>query len=112
MVLELTTDNKDAYINDEQHTLIDFTATWCGPCGLMKPHFIAAEKFMQTTNTAINFVSIDVDAEPDITQQYDVTCMPTLVMLKNGKEVGRNEGMIKGKEILTFIGKYFDVKKN
>lgn len=112
MVQELTTDNYNKYINDDQHTLIDFTATWCGPCGLMKPHFSAANDFMKSTNTAINFVSLDVDAEPDIAQQYNVSCMPTLVLLKNGKEVGRHEGMIKGKDILTFIGKYFDVKKN
>lgn len=68
--------------------LIDFTATWCGPCQRVAPIFVQ----MSEKHTNVVFVKIDVDECPDITENYGVNCMPTFVFLKNGKQVKKIEG--------------------
>lgn len=66
-------------------TLIDFSATWCGPCKMMKPIFNELE---QTYDDRMNFVTIDVDENPELSRQYNVTAVPTFVFLdKEGKIV-------------------------
>lgn len=66
-----------------------FTAAWCGPCKVMKPVLaaLAAEYRGRVT-----IVAIDVDEERLVAQQYDVRSMPTLVILRDGREVGRVVG--------------------
>ena len=70
-------------------TLIDFTAAWCGPCRVMKP-VLAALGSEYAGRVAI--VEVDVDDEPVLAQQFDVRSMPTFVVLRDGKEVGRVVG--------------------
>ena len=65
--------------------VIDFAASWCGPCKFMEPAVQAmAEKFSD-----VGFVKIDVDQLPDVAQEFAVQAMPTFVLVKNGKEVDR-----------------------
>lgn len=68
--------------------LIDFTASWCGPCKSMQPVVDAmASKF-----TDVDFVKIDVDELSDVAQEFGVQAMPTFVLVKKGKEVDRIVG--------------------
>ncbi|XP_048328784.1 thioredoxin H2 [Ziziphus jujuba] len=65
--------------------VIDFSATWCGPCKLMEPIFNAlSSKF-----TDVDFVKIDVDELSKVAQEFGVQAMPTFVLVKKGKEVDR-----------------------
>ena len=68
--------------------VIDFFATWCGPCKMIAPLFeqLAAE------NRAIKFVKVDVDAFEDICGQFSIRSMPTFIARKNGTEVQRFSG--------------------
>uniref|UniRef100_A0A5B7CBE5 Putative thioredoxin H2 n=1 Tax=Davidia involucrata TaxID=16924 RepID=A0A5B7CBE5_DAVIN len=68
--------------------VVDFAASWCGPCKFMEPaiHAMAA-KF-----TDVDFVKIDVDELSDVAQEYGVQAMPTFVLIKQGKEVDRVVG--------------------
>jgi thioredoxin 1 len=70
-------------------TLLDFTAAWCGPCKTMMPMLGAL-----ATEYAgrVRMVAIDVDAEQLAAQRYQVRSMPTMVVLRDGREVGRIVG--------------------
>jgi thioredoxin 1 len=68
---------------------IDFTAAWCGPCKVMKP--VLAALAAEYAGRA-RIVAIDVDHEQLVAQQYNVRAMPTLVLLRDGHEVGRIVG--------------------
>lgn len=65
---------------------VDFTAAWCGPCKVMKP--VLAALAAEYKGRA-RIVEIDVDHEQVVAQQYDIRSMPTLVVLRDGREVGR-----------------------
>ncbi|KAE8672417.1 Thioredoxin H2 [Hibiscus syriacus] len=68
--------------------VIDFSASWCGPCKFMEP----ALNDMADRFTDVAFVKLDVDELPDVAQEFGVQGMPTFVLLKNGKEVDRVVG--------------------
>ncbi|TYH01054.1 hypothetical protein ES288_A09G026800v1 [Gossypium darwinii] len=68
--------------------VIDFSASWCGPCKFMEPVLNEmAAKF-----TDVDFVKLDVDGLPDVAQEFGVQAMPTFVLVKQGKEVDRVVG--------------------
>ncbi|MBA0614595.1 hypothetical protein Godav_014870 [Gossypium davidsonii] len=68
--------------------VIDFSASWCGPCKFMEPFLNEmAAKF-----TEVEFVKLDVDELPDVAQEFGVQAMPTFVLVKQGKEVDRIVG--------------------
>jgi thioredoxin 1 len=71
-------------------TIVDFNATWCGPCKKLKPIFAkAAEKF----SGRASFASIDTDANPTVSMLYKVESIPLLLFFKEGKIVNRITGL-------------------
>nr|ACZ37068.1 thioredoxin h4 [Medicago truncatula] len=68
--------------------VIDFSATWCGPCKMMEPILQA----MANEFTDVEFIKIDVDELSDVAQEFKVQAMPTFLLLKNGKEVDKVVG--------------------
>ncbi|KAJ4885379.1 Thioredoxin H2 [Raphanus sativus] len=58
------------------------STSWCGPCRMIEPAFIA----MSAKFTDVEFVKLDVDELPDVAKEFNVTGMPTFVLVKNGKE--------------------------
>jgi thioredoxin 1 len=69
--------------------LIDFTAKWCGPCRVMKP---TLESVATEYAGRLEITHVDVDEEPVVAQQYNVRSMPTYVLVRDGREVGRFVG--------------------
>jgi thioredoxin 1 len=68
--------------------VIDFTATWCGPCQRVAPIFVQmSEKYGDVV-----FVKVDVDDAAEVAEAYGVNCMPTFIFLKNGSVVHKIEG--------------------
>ncbi|WOL08860.1 hypothetical protein Cni_G17613 [Canna indica] len=68
--------------------VIDFSASWCGPCRFIEPYF----KEMATRFTGAVFFKIDVDQLRKVSNQWKVEAMPTFVLVKRGQEVGRVVG--------------------
>jgi thioredoxin 1 len=74
--------------NRGQLTVIDFTATWCGPCQAIAPIYDQLSDLM----TDVVFVKVDVDNCPDIAAKYAVSAMPTFVFIKKGEVIDRMMG--------------------
>ncbi|CCE64302.1 hypothetical protein TPHA_0H00940 [Tetrapisispora phaffii CBS 4417] len=68
--------------------VVDFFATWCGPCKMISP---MVDKFAVEYDAA-EYYKVDVDEVGDIAQKYDVTAMPTFLYFKDGKEIARVVG--------------------
>jgi thioredoxin 1 len=81
--------------------VIDFTASWCGPCRLMNP--IIAELSKKMPN--IIFLKVDVDELETVAEEWKVEAMPTLIMLKEGKMIDKIVGANKH-ELLSKINKH------
>ena len=75
--------------------ILYFTATWCGPCKALGP-------VMDSLQGQINFDKIDVDTNTDLSTQYGVRGVPSLVLLENEEEIGRLVGVQSKESILNF----------
>lgn len=99
-ILEVTSKNfEQEVLKSEKPVLIDFYATWCGPCKMLSPivEEVAAE------NEDIKVVKIDIDKEQNIAVQYEIMSIPTLVVIKDGQEVNRSVGVIGKSDILELV---------
>jgi len=72
-----------------QPVLVDFTATWCGPCKLLEPE---VKKLAQEWGAKVKVLKLDVDNSPDLTMQYQVMGVPTLMLFVDGEPVERVTG--------------------
>ncbi len=68
--------------------LIDFFATWCGPCTKLHP---VLEKLAGSTD-AYDIIKVDVDESPALSEKFNISAVPTLLIYKDGKSISRSEG--------------------
>lgn len=81
--------------------VVDFTADWCAPCRAIAPEL---EKLASTTDD-VDFVEIDIDAHPGITQQLRVMSVPTVIHFgANGGEVARSVGAVRAEQLALRLG--------
>lgn len=80
--------------------LLDFWAVWCGPCRIMDPILEEVEKEQKDK---IEVVKINVDEDPATAQKYGVMSIPTYIVEKEGKEVGRRVGSMPKSELVKLI---------
>ena len=100
-VVEVNKDNfENEVLNSNTKVLVDFNADWCGPCKMLKPIIdeIAEEK------TDLKIVSINIDDEDELSEEYNVSSIPCLVLFDKGKELKRNVGLMSKDDLETFIG--------
>lgn len=80
--------------------VVDFFATWCGPCRMLSP---VLETASEHYSDKVKFVKIDVDASADIAKDYSVMSIPTLILFKNGEECAKTVGALGGDELEEWI---------
>ena len=99
--LEVFEDNFEDEIDTDKVVLVDFYATWCGPCKKLSP--ILEE--VATEHDEIKLIKVDVDQNPNLSQQFSITAMPTLVVIKNGEEVDRSVGLVSKQKVINMVNK-------
>ena len=88
-------------INREQLTLVDFFATWCGPCKQMHP---VLEQLKQDLGDSIRIVKLDVDKNEQLANDYRIQSVPTLMLFKSGQVVWRQSGAMRLNDLKKVIG--------
>ena len=100
--IELSDANFERVIGKtELPVLVDFWATWCGPCKMMAPHF--AQTAEQLKGRFV-LAKIDTDANPQTAARFAIRSIPTLVLFEGGKEVKRQAGAMQAAQILSWLG--------
>ena len=93
-----TTEFDEKALQAKGLVLIDFSATWCGPCRRMAPEFEAAAEELKGQ---VTFLKVDVDQDPEVASRYGVQSIPNLTFLKEGKVVDTVIGAISKAAIVS-----------
>lgn len=78
--------------------VVDFSASWCGPCKMFGPIFEEV-----SNDNDFNFVKLDVDKASDVAREYGVMSIPTIILFENGKEVKRFTGFMSKDDFTEFL---------
>ncbi|HZQ98353.1 MAG TPA: thioredoxin [Chloroflexota bacterium] len=91
---------KDEVLSAQQPVLVDFWATWCGPCRMVAP---IVEEIAGEQEGKLKVAKVDVDQNPQIAQQFGVMSIPTLIVFKNGEAVERLVGYMPKAKLMQAI---------
>lgn len=83
-------------IKDSKPTLVDFFATWCGPCKMQSP---ILEQVKNALGDAVNIIKVDIDRNQALAQQYRVMSVPTLIVFKDGEALWRGYGVHQAEQL-------------
>lgn len=92
--------NFDTIIKSDKPVLIDFFATWCGPCKMLGP---ILKEVKDSLGDRISIIKIDVDKNQRIASQYQVRVVPTMILFQNGKQLWRQSGVLNKEDIIKII---------
>lgn len=88
-------------LNSGRAVLVDFWASWCGPCRMVLP---LVEEIAQE-RADILVAKVNVDEQPELAEQYEVTTIPTLMVLRGGEVVARKSGALSKAQLLALLEK-------
>lgn len=94
---------QDLITNSNSPVLVDFYATWCGPCQMMSP---ILEQTKAKMGNKIQIVKINTDKYPKLASEYQIEALPTLVLFQNGEQVLRIQGVVQATELIQELQKY------
>lgn len=91
---------QEKVLDASEPVLVDFFAEWCGPCKTMAP---VIEEVANEKAGSVSVYKIDIDEEEDITKQYRVMSIPTLIVFKNGEPAARKTGIQQKEDLLAML---------
>ena len=94
-IIHLENENFKELINEDK-ILVDFFATWCGPCKMLSP-------VLEKVESDIKVIKVDTDKFEDIAREYGIMSIPTLVIFEKGKEIKRNIGFLDKTSLENFL---------
>ncbi len=99
-VVHVTADNfQREVLQSEKPVLVDFWASWCGPCMMLGP---VVEELAETV-TDVKICKVNVDEQMDLAQQFKVVSIPMLILFKDGQVAAKDIGVKSKDELLTFM---------
>lgn len=96
---------KEEVLNSEQPVLVDFWATWCGPCRMVAP---VVEEIAGDTEGKLKVAKLDVDANVVTSSEYSIMSIPTLMVFKGGKVVDKLVGFMPKDAMMNVINKHIN----
>lgn len=101
-VITFTKQNFDSdVLQSDTPVLVDFTATWCGPCKALAP---IIDKIADEFAGKVKVGKLDIDESPEIAAKYAVRSVPTVLVFKGGKKVGQNVGLTSRDKLVSLLG--------
>lgn len=100
-MININNNFKDEVTNTNGLTIVDFWAPWCGPCKMFGPIF----ESVSSIKNDVKFCKLNVDEDSEnISKEYGVMSIPTVILFKDGKEINRNIGFMDEDSLIEFIG--------
>ena len=90
-------------IHSNKPVLVDFFATWCGPCKTMSP---ILQQVKHSLGDAVTIIKVDVDKNPEAASAYGIQGVPTLILFKNGKVLWRQSGVVQANMLINILKQY------
>ena len=87
-------------IQSDKPVLVDFFATWCGPCQTLAP---ILKEVKDNLGDQVSIIKIDVDKNQQLAAQYQVRGVPTMILIKNGKQLWRQSGVLSSSDLIKII---------
>jgi thioredoxin 1 len=92
---------EDEVLKSDVPVLVDFTATWCGPCQRLAP---IVEKLADDFHGKVKVGKLDIDESPKITSKYGVRSVPTVIVFKGGQKSGSHMGVTSRENLMKLLG--------
>jgi len=95
--------NFNELIKSDVPVIVDWYAEWCGPCKAMVP---ILEQLKQELGDRVKIIKIDTDENPDLTIEYQIRSIPTIMIFKNGEGIYRETGVRSKETLINLVEKY------
>ena len=99
-VKHLTGADFESFLTEKKVALVDFWASWCGPCRMVSP---IVDEVAEEVEGRVKVAKVNVDEQPELAQRFQVMSIPTLVVMKKGKVVSTSVGVKSKNAILNMV---------